>query len=117
MAKRRICGQCGTSNAATAQECKDCGAAFRQTSGEQPKGPVMCSWNDHGQACGYHGVMSSSTVGGGPWYCREHWARLQGYDPGCVGNGIPATAAKRSNAVAKWHTDMAEHVSRFRKVA
>lgn len=117
MAKRRICGKCGTSNAATAKECKDCGDAFRQLSGESAKPDTMCAWNDHGTQCGCRGVASTSTVGGGPWYCREHWGRLQGYDPGCVGNNIPAAPKKRSNAVAKWHTDMAEHIGRFRKAA
>lgn len=31
-----------------------------------------CEWEADGKRCCYPGVFSRNTVGGGPWYCREH---------------------------------------------
>lgn len=38
-----------------------------------------CAWNDHGSECDKIGVMSQATNGQGPWYCRQHFARLMGW--------------------------------------
>jgi len=58
-------------------------------------GPTMCCWNDHGIDCKHRGIMSPSTNGSGPWYCREHWYELRGYPDmkagGLHGNELPKT--------------------------
>lgn len=36
---------------------------------------TQCAWNDYGARCAAKGVLSDSTDGSGPWYCREHEAR------------------------------------------
>jgi hypothetical protein len=36
---------------------------------------ARCAWIGDGLQCRNPGAFSNSTVGGGPWYCREHWGR------------------------------------------
>lgn len=59
-----------------------------------------CAWQEGGHGCGYQGVMSATTTGGGVWYCREHWWRLQGWQPDFVGNGMPGPNAGRQSSRA-----------------
>lgn len=47
---------------------------------------VSCQWDDHGNKCGEYGVLSDSTNGTGPSYCREHYAKLKGREPRYRGN-------------------------------
>lgn len=84
MSRTRACGSCGTSNAATARECKSCGQVFGRYVPEESTGSdTQCSWTDHGSRCSHDGTISESTVGGGPWYCRRHNAlRFGRPDPG-----------------------------------
>jgi hypothetical protein len=111
------CPKCRTANESGASECVSCGVQFRDASrGQKAEGGEICAWNDHGDRCGYRGVVSTTTTGGGQWYCREHWGRLQGYDPACRGNELPAVT-KKSAAVEKWQKDMQEHIGKFRRVA
>ena len=38
---------------------------------------LLCQYNDHGVTCPHVGVLSPSTLGTGPWYCRDHaWVFL-----------------------------------------
>ena len=39
----------------------------------------QCAWNDHGIRCEKEGHLSQSTNGGGPWYCRNDFAKLMGW--------------------------------------
>ena len=85
MSRTRACGSCGTSNAATARECKSCGQVFGRYVPEEDKAgsDTRCAWTDHGLRCASDGTISDSTVGGGPWYCRRHNAlRFGRPDPG-----------------------------------
>lgn len=54
-----------------------------------------CDWNDHGNSCPYPGILSRCTNGAGPWYCREHWCKLNDYPDmekeGLHGNQLPQT--------------------------
>lgn len=54
---------------------------------------TKCGWNDHGEDCGHPGILSHCTNGAGPWYCREHWCKLNGYadmeEEGLHGNQLP----------------------------
>ena len=38
-----------------------------------------CRWNDHGMQCDKYGHLSQGTNGEGPWYCRDHFAKLMGW--------------------------------------
>lgn len=49
----------------------------------------VCVWNDHGESCRYAGILSYSTNGSGPWYCREHWSKLNDYPVDGRGNAEP----------------------------
>jgi hypothetical protein len=40
----------------------------------------LCAYNDHGMLCNSAGTLSLTTLGGGPWYCREHFSRMMGWD-------------------------------------
>ncbi len=51
---------------------------------------LTCPWNDHGDICARRGSFSESIVGGGPWYCREHWARLHNQSPPRAGSHVSA---------------------------
>jgi len=49
-----------------------------------------CAWNDHGDSCDYRGIISHGTSGDAPFYCREHWQKLNKWpDLQIVGNGLP----------------------------
>lgn len=50
----------------------------------------VCAWNDHGESCKYAGILSYSTNGSGPWYCREHWGKLNDYPQAIRGNELPS---------------------------
>lgn len=51
---------------------------------------LLCAFNDHGLPCTFYGMRSFSTFGG-PWYCREHYYRMMGYNgmEGRKGNALP----------------------------
>jgi hypothetical protein len=40
---------------------------------------TQCAWNDHGVRCQRGGSQSDATNGFGPWYCRVHYRRLNGW--------------------------------------
>lgn len=73
----------------------------------------LCAWNDHGAACRARGIVSNGTDGSAPWYCRDHWADLQGHErpkPPKDWRNEPATydPAKDSESlgVRQWHQQM-----------
>lgn len=59
-----------------------------------------CGWKKGGAKgnserlcnCGAVGIMSESVVGGGPYYCRQHWYQLKGFGgmENRIGNDLPA---------------------------
>ena len=60
---------------------------------------VLCAWDDHGARCPCRGVISTTTNGGGTWYCREHWERIAGRDADVTGNGLPDHAKRPSESM------------------
>ena len=57
-----------------------CGyGAARKRRQEQPQ-QKLCAFNDHGMRCPRIGHMANTTNGEGPWYCREHFARIMGWE-------------------------------------
>jgi hypothetical protein len=74
---RPDCPECGEPLAKPFKSCT-CGWRDEPKKRERDK-PRLCPWNDHGDVCGRPGHLSDSVVGGGPWYCREHFARLKGW--------------------------------------
>jgi hypothetical protein len=54
----------------------------------------MCAWNDHGRCCPCKGIISSTTNGGGSWYCREHWESINDRTPTERGNALPVHQAR-----------------------
>ena len=71
------CPRCDTELPGDAVSCP-CGWRARGEP-QAAVGPALCCWNDHGEDCKYRGIISPSTNGSGPWYCREHWYELKGY--------------------------------------
>jgi hypothetical protein len=67
----------------------------------------VCAWNEYGERCRYTGIMSYSTNGSGPWYCREHWCKLNGYPVEGRGNELPQKPL-RSIAVEEVRKRMTE---------
>lgn len=110
----RACPSCGDRISVDARACA-CGWKRPERQAQAVERTSGCAWNEHGACCQHAGVLSSSTQGG-PWYCREHWERLNGRVPDVRGNDLPAQR-RQSAAVAKWHKDMNEHISRVRRVA
>ena len=68
---------------------------MRRETEEQPRGGENCCWQQQGVRCMWRGIISTTTSGGGQWYCREHWARAQGQEPGCIGNELPRKSRMR----------------------
>ena len=72
---KRACTQCGTLNETKATECEKCGVIFkdiRRGAGSEPL-PFSCEYADgRGERCRYPPTMSTSTGGGGPWFCAVH---------------------------------------------
>jgi len=51
---------------------------------------ALCAYNDYGAICNFRGIRSFSTFGG-PWFCREHYYKMMGYNgmEGRHGNELP----------------------------
>ena len=107
--RNRLCSSCGVTNAATAHECKGCGAKFRAySSADSQQGDGIdrqCPWDDYGIRCNERGTISDATTGDGPWYCRTHNAQRQGRtvrpvapERGLTGYGLPMVPADRDYA-------------------
>ena len=72
----RDCPKCGDPIADRQDACSGCGwtkpgrkaaaAAFDPLH-------FLCSHEDRGERCAKPGTLSSSTLGGGPWFCAEHF--------------------------------------------
>lgn len=70
------CPECSRDLQPGAQTCA-CGwrAVPRTASGSRAaRDPDWwrCAWTDRGVRCDNAGGISTSTYGGGPWYCRDH---------------------------------------------
>lgn len=74
---RPDCPECGEPMAKPYSSCK-CG--WRSTpQKKQPEKPRVCAFNDHGYTCGQPGFLSRTTNGEGPWFCRQHFARIMNW--------------------------------------
>jgi hypothetical protein len=49
----------------------------------------------------WRGIVSTTTSGGGQWYCREHWARANGQTPDGHGNELPSKNRMRQTGPAR----------------
>jgi hypothetical protein len=70
----RECPQC--SNSIRGDSCSSCGWSEHRTTGK-PRDPDWwrCSDVERGLRCSKPGTSSHSTLGGGPWYCAQHYFR------------------------------------------
>lgn len=99
------CPKCRHVNQAGATQCDDCGVILADAKRGSERGSVslagqVCAWNDHGHRCHWRGVFSTTTVGGGQWYCREHWESINGRHP--AGPGNHEVESTRSVAMRAW---------------
>lgn len=67
--------KCPNCEGLTEADNQSCSCGWRAST-NRPKQQKLCQWNDHGQICGYPGILANTTNGEGPWYCRAHFARL-----------------------------------------
>ena len=102
------CAKCFAENHASATECTLCGVQFADLNRERGlksavKSMKYCAWNDRGTTCDFRGIVSHGTNGdGAPFYCREHWQKLNDWpDLGIVGNGLPP--AVQSHGAREYH--------------
>lgn len=70
------CPSCG---GLTEEDDKSCSCGWKAKKYEPKYQPRLCAFNDHGYVCHLPGHLSTGTLGGGPWYCRKHFARLMGW--------------------------------------
>jgi hypothetical protein len=105
MGAHKPCPECSAAILADSVSCR-CG--WQANGQAKPaNAPASCAFNEHGHACQHRGIHSFGTAGGGPWYCREHFDRVQGREPEVMGDELPVRS--RSLAVREWHAAMAAH--------
>lgn len=84
MSAAGTCPDCSEDLLPNASSCK-CGWRSKPvrsiaTAGERAKvrDPDWwrCSYYDRGERCNEAGGISTTTHGGGPWYCRDHYGRI-----------------------------------------
>lgn len=80
----RDCPRCG--EGLSSSTCQSCG--WGTASKDAPVADFRCEWHSGGERCHYAGSMSESTVGGGPWYCGEHYFAMQREHAQSVGADI-----------------------------
>lgn len=86
----RICPECNNPMNRP-NDCQTCG--WKRDGKRQNGNPYLfgvkvgdhwidkqCGFDDVGHRCTRPGHMAMSTNGEGPWYCRQHFARLMGWD-------------------------------------
>jgi len=100
-------------------ECDNCGVQFKdlgreqqqqiiETKNHQKPADGRCAYNNHGVTCDRPGVLSGSTTGSGPWYCREHgYLLFLGNNDGVSGNSLPEET--QSVGTLEWHRKQLEH--------
>lgn len=86
METRPDCPDCGNPLSRPFESCH-CGWRSRRIQKAQPK--RLCQWDDHGLSCAAAGHMSTGTTGDGPWYCRDHFADLMGWQRWTVDGNLP----------------------------
>lgn len=60
--------------------CPGCAYGHKRQQAKPPsQQPRLCAFNDHGEPCHQPGHLSQTTHGGGPWYCRNHFAQINGW--------------------------------------
>ena len=60
-------------------ECPGCTYGHKRQQQPKESQDRTCAWNDHGLPCHLIGHLSQTTLGSGPWYCRDHFAMLMGW--------------------------------------
>jgi len=79
MSAKSLCPKCSDILPVDARACA-CGWRKEPARGKgEPD--LGCPFNDHGHICGLRGSLSDSIVGGGPWYCPDHFWLLKGRAP------------------------------------
>ena len=71
----RSCPRCSQPIGEEARSCEGCGWKDRRSGQADRFDPFrfVCSHEDRGQRCANVATMSQSTLGGGPWFCHEHF--------------------------------------------
>ena len=83
----KSCPECSARILADSTSCR-CGWSASGAA-KSAKQVDLCGFNDHGMPCRHRGILSLGTGGTGPWYCREHFERINGRIPTIVGNALP----------------------------
>jgi hypothetical protein len=70
----------------------------------------QCVWKTDGYQCQSMGHLST-TISGGPWYCRSHFARLMGWPSweAAVVDDSQEAIDERVNKIVPRHTGESEH--------
>jgi len=71
----------------------------------------QCAFNDHGYRCQNDGHLSSTVYGEGPWYCRDHFARIMGWSAyrALLVDESQAAVDERINRIVPRRTDETDH--------
>jgi hypothetical protein len=118
-----ICPDCGDDIKPRARKCS-CGwivptAAAKAGNHQTPPSIDVeygwCAWRSGGERCRHPGTVAHSTLGGGPWYCGEHFTCR---DPIVGGQIVDESIAARGQRpdyspearvggiMAKWQHDL-----------
>lgn len=74
------CPQCKLPLANNAVCCNGCG--WSRPGAASAASHFLCSHEDRGQRCSAPGSFSSSTLGGGPWFCSDHFPPFRNWNSG-----------------------------------
>ena len=96
-----LCPKCSSPNLPKARECEVCGVVFAHAKKVATDFSRLCVFLDLGKPCEERGILSSSQNGSGAFYCRQHWAIVNGVAADVVGNELPPQI--KSRAVEQWH--------------
>lgn len=80
----RHCPDCGDVMPAKAKRCACGWQAIAETGAIVDRNHQRCAWESNGMRCRYIGTWSRSTLGGGPYFCRDH----SGCEDGAFGHRI-----------------------------
>ena len=71
----------------------------------------QCVWKTDGYQCQDRGHLSTMTLGAGPWYCRQHFAKLNSWASweAAVSNDSQADIDARVNRIVPRNDGESEH--------
>lgn len=90
------CPECGAEHKLNVKEC-GCGYRWGAKANPPDVHRGLCEWQADGMRCGNPGSCSTSTTGGGPWYCLDHST--------CKDGLIGAEIVRRSHLHKPVHTN------------